>query len=102
MTMTHADMTTLIAQRCAVPRSQARDALNDLLGQVADRLAAGERVHLPGIGSLTVKDVAPRKNARNPRTQEPIDISARRKIKLTEAAAMKARLAATPVAQAAE
>lgn len=102
MTMTHADMITLLAQRCAVSRLQARDALDDLLGQVAERLAAGERVHLPGIGSLTVKAAAARKNARNPRTGAPIDSPARRRIKFSTAAAMKERLAEPPIAKAAE
>jgi nucleoid DNA-binding protein len=100
--MTQADMITLIAQRCAVPRDRARAAVDDLLSAIADRLADGERVHLPGIGSLTVKTAAARPNARNPRTGEPIDIRARGRIKFTAAEAMKARLAEPPRAQAAE
>jgi DNA-binding protein HU-beta len=100
--MTKAEMITLIAQRCAVPNIHATGAVDDLLDEIAARLAAGERVHLPGIGSLTTKDAPPRKNGRNPRTGAPIDIPARRRIRFTAAAPMKKRLAALPVAQAAE
>jgi DNA-binding protein HU-beta len=55
---------------------------------VAEQLAKGGEVTLPGIGKLSVKTSAARKG-RNPATGEEMDIPAKRKPAFTAAKALK-------------
>lgn len=65
------------------------ESVLDALGHVvAEQLAKGEEISLPGIGKLTVKEVAARKG-RNPATGEEIDIPAKRKPAFSAAKALK-------------
>lgn len=92
--MTQADMCALIARRCAVTGPVAHDAIVALLAEIAYQLAMGNRVRLPGIGSLAAVATKPRKNIRNPRTGAAMpDLPPGWKIRFSPAAAMKARLA---------
>lgn len=92
--MNQTDAVDLIADRCGVPASKARAALGDLLAKWGHELARGERVHLPGIGSLVVKPTPARTNIRHPMTGQALpDLPPGRKIKFSPAASMKMNLA---------
>ena len=67
--------------------------LNNLCQLIADELAAGGEVPLPHIGKLKVRDVAARAG-RNPKTGEPVEIPAKRKVALVVARSMKNVMAA--------
>jgi DNA-binding protein HU-beta len=67
----------------------ATESVIDALGiVVAEQLAKGGEVTLPGIGKLSVKTSAARKG-RNPATGEEMDIPAKRKPAFTAAKALK-------------
>jgi len=70
--------TTLIAavaERTGMTKKDAESAVNATLEAIADQLAAGEKVQLPGFGTFEVKH----RNARtgfNPRTKQSIEVPA--------------------------
>ena len=60
-------------------RSDVREIVDSVFGEIALRAARGERVRLPVIGALARKDVKARKAGKgiNPFTKEPMKIKAR-------------------------
>lgn len=80
----------VVAQAAGITHEQAEAALHALYGTFAADLRAGERVRLPGIGTLVVKATPGRTNIRNPQTGENLpDLPPGRKIKFSPALAMK-------------
>lgn len=67
---------------------KAREIYDDVLGVIGQSLIEGDPVRLSGFGTLKVLDVAPR-TVRNPRTGDPIDVPARKRVKFSSAAALK-------------
>jgi len=53
--------------------SEVQEAVDAIFGEIAVRLARGDRVEIRGFGSFTVKRRAPRR-ARNPRTGDSVDV----------------------------
>ena len=53
--------------------SEVQEAVDAIFGEIAVRLARGDRVEIRGFGSFTVKRRAPRQ-ARNPRTGDSVDV----------------------------
>jgi integration host factor subunit beta len=51
-------------------------ALNCILGQMVDALVQGERIEIRGFGSFSLRDRPPRL-ARNPKTGESVNLSAK-------------------------
>lgn len=71
-----------------VPKTQVTRVL-DALGTVAvEQLKAGQRVVLPGIGTLEISERAERQG-RNPATGEPMTIAASKAIRLKPIKAAK-------------
>lgn len=67
---------------------QAKSLYEQILGTVGDALAEGTSVRLSGFGTLKVLDVAAR-TVRNPRTGEPVDVPARKRVRFSASAALK-------------
>ena len=67
--------------RLGLTYEQATREIDNLIETITHMLFNGETVTLSPIGTLTVLDTAPRK-ARNPKTGEPLDIPAGRRVKL--------------------
>ena len=91
----------IVAQEAGITHEQAETAIKALYGTIATDLCDGERVRMPGVGSLVAVPVAAHPG-RNPRTGEAIDVPAHRKVKFAAAASLTTGLAATPVKAAAE
>jgi DNA-binding protein HU-beta len=77
-----------LAERLTVPKKDAEAILVDFFGGVVDRLKAGERVKIAGLGIIEVKDRAARMG-RNPATGEAIKIAASKKIAFRAAKELK-------------
>lgn len=90
--MNRADIIALIADKCSVSTSKARETVDTLLNQISGELAAGGKVWLPGIGTFSTSE-QPAHQGRNPRTGAVIDIPAGRRLKFATATAMKGALA---------
>lgn len=61
------------------------------MNMMAEAVAAGEEVSLPGFGKFRLKD-RPARAGRNPATGEAITIAASKKLTFTPAKALKDRL----------
>ena len=71
---------------------QIIDALLEDTGLIADALAAGQDVSIPGFGVFEVKKVAAREG-RNPKTGESIQIPAHRRVAFRAGKGLKSRVA---------
>lgn len=89
--MTKEDLVAVMAEAGDIKKTQAEKSLSGLGEAVRAALAKGERVVLPGIGTLCCAQRKAR-TGRNPRTGEEIDIPARKAVKFSPAAVVKERL----------
>ena len=78
--MNKSELITAVAERAAIKRSEAADALKAFEIVLKEVLSAGGKVTLPGFGTFKVRETAAR-TGRNPKTGEPVEIPARRKVK---------------------
>jgi integration host factor beta subunit len=75
--MKKSDLVEVIAQKNNLPKAQTQQVVEDILEQIAQALARGEKIDLRGFGTFTVRDSAAR-TGRNPQTGDVIQIPARR------------------------
>ncbi|HEY7065356.1 MAG TPA: HU family DNA-binding protein [Chloroflexota bacterium] len=69
------ELTTRVAQRTGMPKSQAAKAVNAVVDSISEALAKKEGVSLTGFGSWRVTETKARQG-RNPRTGAAINIPA--------------------------
>lgn len=69
-----------MALNAGISRNSANKALKSLIEGITETLKKGERINLQGLGSLTAYQRAARVG-RNPRTQEPLNITAKNVVK---------------------
>lgn len=84
------DLAKGVAEKAGLSEKQVRDLIGALLDGIADAVAKGEEVSLPGFGKFKRKETAARQG-RNPATGEAIDIAASSKVTFTPAKAWKDR-----------
>ena len=73
--MNKADLISNMAEKAAVSKKDAENALNAFMDSVQEALVKGDKVQLVGFGSFEVRERAARKG-RNPQTKEEITIQA--------------------------
>jgi len=73
------ELTQRVAQRTGMPRAQAAKVVNAVVDAVQEALTSNESVSITGFGSWRVTETKARKG-RNPRTGQPIDIAAGRRV----------------------
>ncbi len=86
--MTKADLITKLAKDTSTTKANVSNVLNSLIANISQDLKKGERIILPGIGSLSVVKRAAR-NGRNPQTGKKITIPARKVVKFRPGKALK-------------
>jgi len=86
--MTKAELVAKLSEKHNLTKAQAERVLKDVFGLISEALDKGERVHIPGFGTFTVKERAERKG-RNPRTGEVITIPARKVVHFKPSKALK-------------
>jgi DNA-binding protein HU-beta len=89
--MTKNELAEKVADSAELTGSQAREALDAVIGAVSDELASGGEVALAGFGKFSVSHRAARQG-RNPATGETINIAASKAAKFSAASALKNRL----------
>lgn len=77
-----------IAERGEFTKADAEAALKAVQGAIAAVLVNGDKITLPGFGTFKVVETAARVG-RNPKTGEPVEIPAKRKIKFNPTQALK-------------
>lgn len=75
--MKKSDLVDSISLKHKLPKAQAQQLLDDVLSDLAEALARGDKIDLRGFGTFTVRDSKER-TGRNPQTDEPLVIPARR------------------------
>lgn len=82
------ELANQIAQDTGLNKSQATRALDAALNAISSALGQGEEVRLTGFGTFRVSDTKER-TGRNPRTGEPLNISAGRRPGFTAGSRLK-------------
>lgn len=78
--MTKAELIDGLSNKLGLPKADAEKAVNILLDEIVGALKQGERVNISGFGTFSVSSRKAR-TGRNPKTGEPIAISASRSAK---------------------
>ena len=73
--MNKGELVNVMAEKSSLSKKDCEAALDAFIAAVGDTLKNGEKVQLVGFGVFEVKERAAR-TARNPRTNEPMEIPA--------------------------
>ncbi len=87
-TVTLKQLAPALAEATNLSKQQSEAMLNSLVDMVTERLKAGDKVRLTGLGILQVRD-RPARTGRNPATGQPIEIKASKKIAFTASKELK-------------
>ena len=71
------EFVTLLAERCEVTKKDAEEMYDDVFGTLADVIAGGEEVAIPGLGRVKITD-RPARTARNPKTGDTVEVPAKK------------------------
>ena len=78
-TFTKSHFAKILAEENNLNGTQAKDLIDAFFQAMTESIIQGERIEARGFGSWIVKETNA-KNARNPRTGEPVFVPARRKV----------------------
>ena len=89
--MNKAQLVQKVETATGFSNATAKAATEMVLGEIADALAAGDNVQIPGFGVFTVKCRSAR-TGKNPKTGEPVQIEASKTVGFKPAKSLKDRL----------
>ena len=89
--MTKTQLIDKIAKATDLTKKQAAEAVDALLATATDTLVAGENIQIAGFGTFAVKEIAAH-TGRNPRTNEPVEIPATRRVTFSAGKTLKDKL----------
>lgn len=78
--MNKGELAEKVAKTSGLSKASAEDAVNTVLGAIADALTKGDKVTLVGFGTFAVAERAAREG-RNPKTGEKMNIPASKGVK---------------------
>jgi len=87
-TVTLRHLTAQLAERHELTKKQTEEILEGLVGLIRTNLKKGARIRIGGLGILRVRNRAARMG-RNPKTGEPIQIKASKKVAFRAAKELK-------------
>ncbi|WP_312261258.1 integration host factor subunit alpha [Candidatus Igneacidithiobacillus taiwanensis] len=99
MTITKQDIAYHLVDQMGLTFRDSKALVEAFFDQIRETLAQGENVNISGFGKFTLRD-KPQRPGRNPKTGEPIPISARRVV--TFHPSLKLRAACLGTSQEAE
>lgn len=82
------EFVALLSERCEVTKKDAEEMYDDVFGTLADVVASGEEVAIPGLGRAKIANRAAR-TARNPKTGNTIEVPAKKVPKFQFAKSIK-------------
>ena len=71
------EFVTLLAERCEVTKVEAEAMYDDVFSTLTDVIASGEEVNISGLGRVKVVD-RPASRAHKPRTDEAVEVPAKK------------------------
>ena len=96
MTITKLDLTRHLSDTVGLSTKECAALVDTLFDTIRSTLASGEDVKLSGFGNFTLRDKRARPG-RNPKSGEPVDISARRVVTFRASPLLKGRCAGSVV-----
>ena len=79
-TKTKIDFIDEIAERYGIRKRIVKTVVHQFLDEITSELAKGNRLEFRDFGVFEIKQRAPRK-AQNPKTMEPVEVPAKRRVK---------------------
>ena len=89
--MNKTELVNAVAEKAALTKAQAKEAVDAALEAIAEALANDDKVALLGFGTFAVTEKGQRTGI-NPRTKEQITIAARKTIKFKAGAELAAKV----------
>ena len=89
--MNKTELVNAVAEKAALTKAQAKEAVDAALEAIAEALANDDKVALLGFGTFAVTEKGERTGI-NPRTKEQITIAARKTIKFKAGAELAAKV----------
>ena len=90
--MTRSELVDVVYRRHGgISRREAQELVDLILNLIKDRLAAGERVEIPGFGSFEIVQVTARRG-RHPVTGREFEVAGRRSLVFRPSRVLKRRL----------
>ncbi len=80
-----------VVERAGISKAQAKKAVQAVVEALAERLSAGARVQISGLGSFEVRDRAARE-ATNPRTKARIQVPPSKAVGFRAASGLRQRI----------
>ena len=90
-TLTKAELTDFIFEQVGLNKREAKELVDAFFAEISAALERGEEVKLSGFGNFQVRDKSSRPG-RNPKTGEPIPISARRVVTFHASSKLKEQI----------
>lgn len=94
MALTKADLVEMIVEKYKLNLTDAKQIVNLFFEQIKINLEQGHDVKLSGFGNFVLRDKSPRPG-RNPKTGEPVVITARRTVSFKPSPKFKKRILTT-------
>ncbi|TFH69167.1 integration host factor subunit alpha [Gammaproteobacteria bacterium LSUCC0057] len=89
--LTKADMAEMLFEELGLNKRESKEIVEMFFAEISAALEANEQVKLSGFGNFDLRDKRSRPG-RNPKTGEPIPISARRVVTFKPGQKLKARV----------
>ena len=89
--MNKADLINAIAAEAGVSKAEAKKALDAVISNISNALAAGDKVALVGFGTFSVSERGAREGI-NPKTKQKISIPAKKVAKFKAGAELAAKI----------
>ena len=89
--MTKTQLIDKMAKDAGMTKKQAAEAFDACIDTIIAVLSEGENVQISGFGSFSVKNI-PAHMGRNPRTNEPVEIAASRRVTFVPGKALKEKI----------
>lgn len=90
-TLTKAELADMLYERVGLNKREAKEVVEAFFDEIRTQLEQGESVKLSGFGNFQLRDM-PERPGRNPKTGEPIPISARRVVTFHASQKLKAHV----------
>ncbi len=89
--MNKQDLIEIVAKKVRIPKSQADVVINTIFGAIGDALKKGDKAAFVGFGTYSVSKRKAR-TGRNPRTGATMKIPAKKVVKFSAGAGLKAKV----------
>lgn len=89
--MNKTEFISAVSEKSGLSKNDAKKAVEAFIETVSNEMQAGGKIALLGFGSFSVTEKAARKGV-NPKTKQPIEISARKAVKFKAGAELNEKI----------